>query len=287
MTSARYDRTEASLGEPARTGPMPSSWQRGTRATFVVARAEARRTARDSGGLVVSGVFVMVVVAALSALWNAAADANGGDIVGYSGLALAWYITASEIATISLRMQFIDELGEEIGTGRVDTALLRPVSMLWAVWGAQIGGMLPRFAVCCAAAVPLTLLAFGPPPDSAAAALAVPAMLLAVVVNITAQHCFAAASFWVRNARATWFVYQKFVFVVGGMLIPIEVLPGWMETTARWLPFMAMAYVPGRLLSGHFEPMLLLVQLAWLAVAAFAAIAMFSAGERRLVRGDP
>jgi hypothetical protein len=43
-----------------------------------------------------------------------------------------------------------------------------------------------------------------------------------------------------------------------------------------------MAYVPARLASGHVEPWLLLEQLAWLAVLAAAAVAMFDAGERRL-----
>jgi ABC-type uncharacterized transport system permease subunit len=48
------------------------------------------------------------------------------------------------------------------------------------------------------------------------------------------------------------------------------------------LPFMAMAYAPARLVSGHFEPWLLLVQLAWLAALSLAATAVFRSGERRL-----
>ena len=43
-----------------------------------------------------------------------------------------------------------------------------------------------------------------------------------------------------------------------------------------------MAYAPARLASGHFEPWLLVVQLAWIAVLAVAAVAVFRVGERRL-----
>ncbi|MEZ5280257.1 MAG: ABC-2 family transporter protein [Acidimicrobiales bacterium] len=249
------------------------------------AAAEASKVAGDRGGLMVSGAFVIVVVAMLSALWRAAAEANGGAVVGYSAVALVWYVTVSEIATISQRMQFIDELGDDIGSGRVDAALLRPVPMFYLVWAAQVGGMVPRLAVCTAAAVPLSLIVIGAPPSWASLCLAAPALFLGLVVNITAQHVFAAVAFWLRNSRATWFVYQKFVFVVGGMLLPLEVLPDWLETLARWLPFMAMAYVPARLAAGFFEPELLLIQLAWLVVAFISAAAVFSWGERRLTAG--
>ena len=75
--------------------------------------------------------------------------------------------------------------------------------------------------------------------------------------------------------------------MVGGMLIPLEVLPGWLRATALVLPFRAMAYAPGWLASGHLEPILLVEQVGWLAVLACIATAVFGAGERRLqvVRG--
>jgi ABC-type uncharacterized transport system permease subunit len=66
------------------------------------------------------------------------------------------------------------------------------------------------------------------------------------------------------------------------MLLPLEVLPHGMTMVAKWLPFMAMAYAPARLASGHFEPWLLLVQLGWISALALAASAVFRAGEQRL-----
>ena len=94
---------------------------------------------------------------------------------------------------------------------------------------------------------------------------------------------FAAASFWVLDAKGAWFLYQKLVFVAGGMLLPLEILPGWLEATARVLPFSSMAYAPARLASGHVEPELLLVQVGWLIVLVVVAHRVFAAGERHLV----
>ena len=89
-----------------------------------------------------------------------------------------------------------------------------------------------------------------------------------------------------RNTRAAWFLYQKLVFVLGGMLLPLEVLPGPMEQVARVLPFASMAYVAGRFASGHVELGLIGLQLLWLVVLGGLAWAAFGRGEERVVRGD-
>ncbi len=72
------------------------------------------------------------------------------------------------------------------------------------------------------------------------------------------------------------------MFILGGMLIPLEALPGWLERVASVLPFRAMSYAPARLAAGNLEPVLLVEQVAWLAVLLWGAGAVFGAGERRL-----
>ena len=108
-------------------------------------------------------------------------------------------------------------------------------------------------------------------------------LVLAVGCNLVAQHAFAGAAFWLRDARSTWFLYQKLVFLLGGMLLPLEFLPTGLGDVARALPFAAMAYAPARLASGHVEPWLLLVQVGVARRARSPAPAASSgAGERRL-----
>lgn len=128
----------------------------------------------------------------------------------------------------------------------------------------------------------LATLTAGAAPSWPAFVLALPAIFLGVLINVVAQHAFAAIAFWIRDARTTWFLYQKLVFIFGGMLLPLQVLPAALRTLAFALPFSAMAYVPARLASGHFEPWLLLVQLAWLGIVVVVARLVFSIGERRL-----
>ena len=252
------------------------------RALVVTARVAARQSLADASGLLFTAFLYLAVTAALGSLWRSAAGASGGAVAGYSAVALTWYIATSEAATISLNARLIEQFGEDVASGGVATELLRPASVVGLRVAADLGRALPRLAVCAGVGLLLSRLAAGSPPDAGALALAVPALVLAITCNVVAMHTFAAAAFWLRETRSTWFLYQKLVFVMGGMLLPLEVLPDGMAAVAWALPFTAMAYVPARIASGHFEPHLLLVQLGWLAVLAALAAWVFASGERRL-----
>jgi ABC-2 type transport system permease protein len=248
----------------------------------VAAFSASQRVLNAPSAFIVSMTIYTGCVAILGSLWRTAAAANHGLVAGYSGAALTWYIAASEASTIPLNTRLIEMLGDDIASGAVAAEMLRPASVAAVRIASEIGRTLPHLALCLVMGTGLCWWTVGAPPNLSAAALAPLAVLLAITCNVMAQHAFASVSFWLRDARSTWFIYQKFVFVVGGMLLPLEVLPHTLTAVAKWLPFMAMAYAPGRLASGHFEPWLIAVQLFWIAVMAGAAAVSFRAGERRL-----
>jgi ABC-2 type transport system permease protein len=250
------------------------------RPSLTAASLAARRILTARPSMVVTAAFYLLVVGVLSMVWRAATKANDGMLVGYSTAALTWYVCASEAVTVSMNARLMTEVGADIISGSVAVELLRPVSVLRQRIATELGSVLPRLAVCALTGLVFAYILDGGPPNLVALLLTVPSMILAVMLNITAQHAFASASFWIRETGAAWFLYQKLVFMLGGMLIPMQLLPQWMHSIALATPFPSMAYIPARLASGHVEPQLLLVQLAWL-VSAFAAF-VFSRGERHL-----
>jgi ABC-2 type transport system permease protein len=248
----------------------------------VVATTSSRWSLAEPGSLAVSATFYAIVATVLGALWRAAADANGGQIAGYSGAALVWYVVASEAAFIPIPVRLIESIGHDIATGSVAVEMLRPRSLLAVRIVTEVGRALPPVGACVLVGSVVGTIMAGAPPDTRSVALAVPALLLGIVCNIAAQHAFAGTAFWLREAGSMWFLYHKLVFILGAMLLPVQVLPGWLRTVAYLLPFVAMTYAPARLASGHFEPALLLAQLGWIAAALVAARAVFAAGQRRL-----
>jgi ABC-2 type transport system permease protein len=242
----------------------------------------ARRTMRQRGELAVRVTFYAVILVIFSALWSAATKANGGSIAGYTAHSLLWYVAAAEGSVIATKPRMIETIGWDISSGAIVTEMLRPASVVGLRLAAELGEALVRLVASLAVGGVIVWLYVGPPPSAAGIALFVPASLLAVGCNLAAQHAFAGAAFWLRDARSTWFLYQKLVFLLGGMLLPLEFLPTGLADVAKALPFAAMAYAPARLASGHVEPWLLLVQGAWLVALLACAGGVFRAGERRL-----
>lgn len=241
-----------------------------------------RRALASPGDLLVRIGFFGIILLVMSALWKAALAANGGELHGYDYTALMWYIFAAQTATIGVRPRTIEEVGNEIGTGAVAVSMLRPVSVVGLRLSIEVGEAIGRLLGAIVFGAALTYLFAGSPPSVPALALAIPAVLLACTCNIVSQHAFGGIAFWLRDAKSTWFVYQKFVFLPGGMLLPLEMLPHWLAAPSRLLPFAAMAYVPGRIAAGHIDIPLMATQIAWLAVLLYAAVRVFGAGQRRL-----
>jgi ABC-2 type transport system permease protein len=240
------------------------------------------RTIRSPGDLSVRVGFFAIILLVMSALWSAAVASNGGSIEGYTRAALLWYVFAAQVAVLGVRPRSVEEIGDEIGSGAVAVQMLRPVSVVGMRMSLELGEACARLIVAFAAGALLTWLFAGPPPSLPALALAVPAVLLGCAANIASQHAFGGVAFWLIDAKSSWFFYQKLVFLPGGMLIPLDLLPRGLELISLALPFATMAYVPGRIASGHPDPLLLLWQVAWLAVLTAMAAAVFAAGERRL-----
>jgi ABC-2 type transport system permease protein len=242
----------------------------------------ARRTLAARTELVMGMAIQVIIVGAVSTLWRVAVEANGDVLDGYDATAVTWYLAVSEAVYMAVSSRLIEQIGTDIASGAVASEMLRPAPVVGVRLAGQFGASLPRLAAYLVAGGAVALVTVGAPPSAGALLLALPAMLLGAACNLMGSHTFAGIAFWLRDAGSAWFLYQKLIFIFGGMLLPLQVLPGPMRAVAMGLPFMTMAYVPARLASGHVEPELLLVQAVWLVVLGALAVALFGAGERRL-----
>ena len=241
-----------------------------------------RRILKLKALLIARITMYLVILVVLASLWRAAIGEHGA-IAGYDFPSMLWYLTVAEASVICIDPRLIEHVGSAIGDGSVTVEMLRPISVVGFRLASSLGECVARFALALLAGSAFAWSQAGPPPNLAAFGVAIPAAIIALSANLVAQHSFAAMAFWVNDAKAAWFLYQKLVFLLGGMLLPLEFLPGGVETAARFMPFWSMAYAPARLASGHFEPVLLLGQLAWLGALLAAATYVFGLGQRRLM----
>lgn len=250
-----------------------------------IGRASAARTLRSPGELTFVAVFYLMVTTALASLWRATAGAIGGTFGGYSAAELVWYVAATEAITIAVPLRLIDDIGVQIADGRWTDRLLRPIDPLAAGLAEHVGQVLPRLAVCVGLGGVFATIMSGRAPGLVGAGLTVVALVGALAASLTQSYVVAAVAYFWRDTRAAWILYQKVIFVAGGMLLPLEVLPDAVQPVAKALPFAAVAYIPGRFAAGRLDPVWLLVQWGWIVAAGAVAVAVHRRGERRLVEG--
>ena len=217
-----------------------------------------------------------------SSLWRAVTQ--HGPLVGYSYFALLWYFIGAETSVISTFSKVMDETAEAIITGAIESEMTRPASLVGLRCASEVGASLVRMFVIGGSGCLFGTVLAGGAPQPRAFALGITAAILGMIANVLGMHAFVGVTFWLRDARSSWFLYQKLLFLLGGMLLPLQVLPHALAPVMWALPFWAMAYAPGRLMSGSFEPWLLVGQLAWIAVLLGGAVGVFALGERRVTR---
>jgi ABC-2 type transport system permease protein len=93
------------------------------------------------------------------------------------------------------------------------------------------------------------------------------------------------AAFVAEEVTPFEWIYQKLIFILGGMLIPLDFYPQWLQSIAKALPFAYMMYGPARLFVtpdlGRFAS-LLAGQLAWLVAFGGLLSLAYAHGARRL-----
>lgn len=181
------------------------------------------------------------------------------------------------------------EVEDMIRSGNVAYELLRPVD-LYGLWLAR--GIASRAAPLLLRAIPMLLLAglfFGlGPPASAASLLAwLASTLAAVLLSGTIATLLTITLLWTISGRGIAILVTTGLWAFSGIILPLPLLPDWMQPVLDVLPFRGLMDVPFRLYLGHIPPEqvapVLAHQLAWTAGLMLFGRWLLGRGRRRLV----
>ena len=125
----------------------------------------------------------------------------------------------------------------------------------------------------------------GPPPDLVNWPLALVALAGAWLLHFCVNALIGLAAFVAEEVAPFEWIYQKLVFILGGMLIPLDFYPAWLQTIPKSLPFAYMMYGPARLFvqpDPQLFVQILVGQILWLVVLGGLLALVFSHGMKRL-----
>lgn len=222
------------------------------------------------------------------ALWDAVA--RGGPIGpgdGYGRAEFARYFTVTLIARQFTASWVVWSLNEQIRTGALSPHLLRPVGPVWLHAARNIAAMPLRAVVL----LPLVTLLWWWQPEMSLPTD--PLRWLAFSVTVTfawvmgfmVQTFFGLLAFWFDQSVGLYYVWFGLFSLMGGYLIPIDLLPESMQLLAHWLPFRSMLGLPVEVGAGLLPWSQLWVdmaiQLGWLVIFSVGVWWAWGRGLRR------
>jgi ABC-2 type transport system permease protein len=252
-----------------------------------IARTSARQQLTYRTELLMRAVSMATFMGVFVALWSTAFGVSGlGDLAGYSLPQVVWYLAMTETITLSGSRVFM-EISQDVKEGNLAYTLARPLSYPLFQMANSLGNSAPRFFLNLATGALVVLVGVGRFAGSlpglagflllAALALVLDA-LVAVLIGLTA--------FWIEEVAPIYWIYNKLLFTVGGLFLPLEMFPGWLRRIADWLPFRFIAYAPARaFISGDpgFVLQALAGQLIYIALFAGVTALLWRAAQKRLV----
>jgi len=185
-------------------------------------------------------------VAIFAAIWDATPLA-AITLPKHDAAHLVWYVTITEVIVFAMALPF-REVEAEIRSGRIESKLTRPVPYTLAVFAEACGGGLLRFLALAAFGLALGFALTGTLPVHASALL--PLLLaawLGCVMGIAFQLAIGLATPWIGEASPLFWIWQKGLFVLGGLLLPLTLYPAGVTAVAWFTPFPAMLFLPAGL----------------------------------------
>ncbi len=232
-------------------------------------------------------VFIILIMFIFVQLWSAAYESQSATEI--AGLTLAdtiWYFLIAEMIELG-KFRHDQRISDEVKDGSIAYTLNRPYNYLAYHFFNGLGETAVKMILIFLLGLPVVLWYAGPPTISLPA---LPAMVVVFFLALLLDFCMASSigllAFVTEDTFSFRLIYQKLIFILGGLLIPLDFLPAWLQRIARLLPFSQVTYAPAKLFVA-FDPQLLLgtvaMQLIWITIMGALLFLQYRWAARRLV----
>ena len=219
-------------------------------------------------------------------LWRVTFGATGARSI--AGLTLAdtmWYLMMAEAVMLSKR-DLSETISEQVKDGSVAYLLNKPFNFILYHFAAGLGDSVLAFGGNLVIGSAVVWLMVGPPPGLTGWIFAGAAVGFSWLLDFCFSALIGLSAFVVEETNAFRWIYQKFLLLLGGVLIPLDFFPAWLQTISLNLPFAWIIYGPARL---FVDPSLarlghvFLQQGIWLAVVGGVVWFVYRRAAARLV----
>lgn len=231
--------------------------------------------------------FILIIMFIFIQLWTAVYESQ--DATEIAGLTLAntiWYFLIAEVMELG-KPRHDMRISEEVKDGSIAYTLNRPYNYLAYHFFNGLGETAVKMSLVFLLGAPLVLYYAGLP--GLAWAHLPPVLLVGLLATLMDFFVFSIIgllAFVTEDTSSFRLIYQKLVFILGGLMIPIDFLPEWLQGIARVLPFNLTTYAPAKLFVAFTWAQfwqVLGLQLFWLTAVGCLLFWQYRWATRRLV----
>ncbi|CAM3823557.1 ABC transporter permease [Cohnella lubricantis] len=233
-------------------------------------------------------IFIMIYVA-----FYAQGSANAADI---SLEQIVSYVWLQQIFLSFIMLWYRDnEIFQLITSGNIAYELCRPFG-IYSFWYAKLLGQ--RLSAAVLRCLPILFVVYflpGPyrlqaPPSPAALTCFLLSLLLGLLLVVSVSMLIYISVFWTMSPTGSTLVISVAGEFFAGMIIPVPLMPEWLQKTANFLPFRWSADFPFRVYSGQIPVREAIgqipAQLLWIAaLLAFGGWSLRRALRKLVVQG--
>lgn len=195
-------------------------------------------TLKNYKALIGLSIFLITCLIIFAHLWKIAAAKTGA--VSLNAEQLLWYIAFNEWVLVSIP-QTHEMMEEDLRSGRLAYQLPRPISYLGATFSEAIGALTVNLLILGAVTFSFTWWQVGALPFQPIGLLV--ALLFGFAaggVAVIFQMLIGLSAFWLEEVSPFFWIWEKLLFMLGGLMLPLAVYPPWLQTLAQFTPFPAI-----------------------------------------------
>ena len=254
---------------------------------FFISRLSARQQWIYRAEMVTRAISTVLFLGIFVALWTTAYSVNPQDVmVGYTLPQILWYLAMTETVALSTSRIFLD-ISDAVKAGDLAYTLMRPTSYPLNQVAQSLGNSAPRFIINLLTASAVIALGAGQVSGSWLGFAAFMLLaFLALILDALIAVLIGLSAFWLEEVTPVYLIYQKLLFTVGGLFLPLEMFPTWLQKISAWLPFRFITNAPARMFV-HFEPAgfitSLVGQIDYITIIGLLLMGIWRFAQRRMV----
>jgi ABC-2 type transport system permease protein len=176
-------------------------------------------------------------------------------------------------------------ISENIKDGSIAYLLNKPYDFMLYQLSSSMGETIFRAILNALFGGAIVWFLVGAPAHPEGFIIALPAILGAWVLHFCVNAMIGLLAFALEDVTAFVWIYQKLAFIFGGLLIPLDFYPQWLQAITRALPFSSTVYGPARLfvsptLELFFNVMFL--QILWIIILGLSLMLFYRRGLAQL-----